>query len=206
MTRGNRYIALFFGTVVVIAIAVIGITFMRSRLSPDVNHCPEGTVPSYHPGECRELLPMEKDTTFRWDKQQAEAKEFFRQFQKNVAVDRRKDVANMMMYPLRYQYYTDAKDADYRYLNSPAELLRVYDKVFHKSVKDYIASYDANEIWGNDYFLQTGTGEIGIYCNTLGECPTCSFEFKVKIIHSNLIYRDTIEDIFGRPLKPGDKP
>lgn len=111
----------------------------------------------------------------------------------------------MMVYPLRTQYYTDPKVADYRFVNSPAELLAVYDKVFHKSVKDYIANYDANAVWGNDYFLQTGSGQIGIYCTTLGECPNCNFEFKVKIIHSNLIYRDTIEDIFGNPLKPGDK-
>lgn len=69
---------------VVIAIAVIGITFMRSRLSPNVNRCREGTVTSYHPGECRELLAIEKDKTFPWDKQQAEAQEFFRQFQKEV--------------------------------------------------------------------------------------------------------------------------
>jgi hypothetical protein len=73
-------------------------------------------------------------------------------------------------------------------------------------VKDYIANYDADEVWGNDYFLQTGTGEIGIYCTTLGECPACNFEFKVKIIHSNLIYRDTIEDVLGNPIKPDDRP
>lgn len=143
---------------------------------------------------------METDKTFPWDRQQAEAKEFFRQFQKNVSANRRKEVAGMMMYPLRTRYYTDPKGSDYRYLNSPAELLGVYDNVFHKSVKDYIGNYDANEVWGNDYFLQTGTGEIGIYCKTLGECPTCNFEFKVKSIHSNSIYRDTIEDAFGNPL------
>ncbi|MGD9562448.1 MAG: hypothetical protein AB7F88_09550 [Pyrinomonadaceae bacterium] len=112
----------------------------------------------------------------------------------------------MMMYPLRVLYYTDPKPADYRFLNSPSEFLGVYDEVFHKSVKDYIARYEADEVWGNDYFLQTGTGQIGIYCTTLGECPTCSFEFRVKIIRSNSIYRDTIEDSFGNPLKPEDEP
>lgn len=174
---------------------VIGIAAIRFLLSPKADGCPENTVPSFHPGECRELLAIEKDETFPWDKQQAEAKDFFRQFQKNVAADRRKDLANMMMYPLRIHFYSDAKDADYRYLNTPAELVRVYDKVFHQSVKDYIANYDADKVWGNDYFLQTGTGEIGMYCTTLGECPACNFEFKVKIIHSNSIYRDTIEDV-----------
>lgn len=185
---------------------VIGITALRFRLSSEVGNCPEGTVPTHHPGECRPLLPMETDETFPWDRQQAEAKEFFRQFQKNVSDDRRNEVASMMMYPLRIQYYTDPEAADYRFLNSPAELLDVYDKVFHKSVKDYIAGYDANEVWGNDYFLQTGTGQIGIYCNTLGECPACDFEFKVKIIRSNSIYRDTIEDVFGNQIKSDDKP
>lgn len=185
---------------------VIAVTAVRSRLLAEVDGCPEGTVPSYHPGECRELLAIEKDTTFPWDRQQAEAKDFFRQFQKNVSTDRRKEVAGMMMYPLRINYYTDPKAADYRFLNSPAELIGVYDKVFHKSVKDYIVGYDADEVWGNDYFLQTGSGQVGIYCKTLGECPACNFEFKVKIIHSNSIYRDTIEDVFGNPLNPDKKP
>ena len=112
----------------------------------------------------------------------------------------------MMMYPLRINYYTDPKPAAYRFLNSPTELLDIYDKVFHKSVKDYIANYDADEVWGNDYFLQTGSGLIGIYFNTVGECPECDFTFKVKIIHSNLIYRETIEDVFGNPIKSAGKP
>ncbi|CAN5328920.1 hypothetical protein BH10ACI3_BH10ACI3_29720 [soil metagenome] len=206
MTSRNRYIAVFFGLVVGVVVLVFGITVIRTRLSADTNPCPEGSVPSFHPGECRELLPMEIDTTFPWDRQQAESKEFFRQFQKNILADKRNEVASMMMYPLRVNYYADPKAADYRFLNSPAELFGVYDEVFHKSVKDYIVSYDADKVWGNDYFLQTGTGAIGIYCKTIGECPSCSFEFKVKIIHSNSIYRDTIEDVFGNPLKPGDKP
>jgi len=185
---------------------VVGISALRFPPLAKVESCPDGTVPSFHPGECRELLPIEIDTTFPWDKQQAEVQEFFRLFQKNVSANGRKEVAAMMRYPLRIQYYTDPKAADYRFLNSPAELLAVYDKVFHKSVKDYIASYDANDVWGNDYFLQTGTGQIGIYCKTLGECSACNFEFKVKIIHSNSIYRDTVEDAFGNPLKPGNEP
>ena len=205
MTCKNRHITLF-GLAIGIAMFVIGITAVRFGLSGKVDDCPENTVPSIHPGECRELLPIETDETFPWDRQQAEAKEFFRQFQKSVLANRRKEVAGMMMYPLRINYYTDPKPADYRFLNSPAELLAVYDKVFHKSVKAYIAGYDANEVWGNDYFLQTDSGQIGIYCSALGECPTCSFEFKVKIIHSNMIYRDTVDDVFGNPLKPGDKP
>ena len=206
MTRRNLYITICLGLMAGIVLLVIGITAFRSRLSTEVASCPEGTVPTHHIGECRPLLPIETDTTFPWEKQQAEAKEFFRQFQKAVSTDQRKEVANMMMYPLRIQYYTDPKDADYRLLNSPAELLGVYDEVFHESVKDYIAGYDANEVWGNDYFLQTGTGQVGIYCTTTGECPGCDFEFKVKIIHSNSIYRETIEDAFGNPLKSGDRP
>ncbi len=205
MTSRNRYIAVF-GLAVAVLMFVIGITGVRFRPSPEVAGCPEGTVPTHHVGECPPLLPIETDETFPWDRQQAEAQDFFRQFQKNVSADRRKEVAGMMMYPLRVLYYTDPKAADYRFLNSPAELLRVYDKVFHKSVKDYIASYDAVEVWGNDYFLRTGSGQIGIYCHTLGECPACTFEFQVKIIRSNSIYRDTVEDAFGNPLKPSDKP
>lgn len=88
---------------------------------------------------------MEIDETFPWDKQQAEAKDFFREFQKNVSADRREEVASMMMYPLRVNYYTDPKPSEYRFLQSPAELLDVYDKVFHKSVKHYIANYDATK-------------------------------------------------------------
>ena len=184
---------------------LVGISAIRSRPSAEVAGCPEGTVPSYHPGECRKLLPIEIDETFPWDKQQEEAKDFFRKFQKSVSANRRKEVAGMMMYPLRVLFYSDEKAADYRFLTSPGELLRVYDKVFHESVKDYIAGYDADKVWGNDYFLQTGSGQIGIYCTTFGECPSCSFEFKVKVIRSNSIYRDTIEDAFGNPLVPGDK-
>jgi len=198
MRPRNRYIT-FFGIAAGITLFVIGIIGVQFPPLPQVAGCPENTVPTHHPGECRPLLPMEIDETFPWDKQQAEAKDFFREFQKNVSADRREEVAGMMMYPLRVNYYTDPKPSEYRFLQSPAELLDVYDKVFHKSVKDYIANYDANEVWGNDYFLQTGTGEIGIYCTTLGVCPECSFEFKVKIIGSHWIYRDTIEDIFGNP-------
>lgn len=183
---------------------VVGIAEVRHRPQLQISGCPEGSVPSLHAGECRELLPIETDTTFPWDRQQVEAKEFFRQFQKRVSAGQRKEVAEMMMYPLRIKYYTDPKPADYRFLNSPAELLDVYDKVFHQSVKDYIAKYDADDVWGNDYFLQTGYGQIGIYCTTIGECPSCNFEFKVKIIHSSTIYRETIEDDFGNPIKPNN--
>ena len=105
----------------------------------------------------------------------------------------------MMMYPLRVNFYTDPKPADYRFINSPEELLYTYENVFHESVKDYISNFNADEVWGNDYFLQTGSGQIGIYCTTIGECPNCTFDFKVKIIHSNSVYRDTIEDEFGNP-------
>jgi len=161
----------------------------HSSPSANVGGCPEGTVPTHHPGECRPLLPVETDETFPWDRQQAEAKEFFREFQKNVAADRRKEVAGMMMFPLRVNYYTDARDADYRILNSASELLKVYDKVFHQSVKDYIANQNADHLRGNDYFLQTGFGQIGIYCTTLGECPDCNFKFQVKIISANAIYQ-----------------
>lgn len=201
MVRMNRYIFCFFG-LAVIAFFVVGMIGVQFPLSTKVAGCPEGSVPSYHPGECRELLPIETDTTFPWEKQQAEAKDFFRQFQKNVVTDSRQEVASMMMYPLRIHFYTDPKDADYRFINSTSDLLDVYDIVFHKSVKEYISNYDADKVWGNDYFLQTGSGQIGIYCNTRGQCPDCNFEFKVKTIHSNSIYRDTIEDAFGNPLEP----
>jgi hypothetical protein len=130
MTSTNRYVASFLGLALVIVILVIGITAVRSRLAAKVDECPEGTAPSLHPGECRPLLPIETDTTFPWDRQQLEAKEFFRQFQKNVSADQRTEVADMMMYPLRIKYYSDPKAADYRFLNSPTELLEVYDKVF----------------------------------------------------------------------------
>jgi hypothetical protein len=191
--------------VVGIAAFVIGITAVWFSLSAKVDGCPEGTVPTHHLGECRPLLPTETDTTFPWDRQQAEAKDFFRQFQKNVAADRREEVGNMMMYPLRVHYFDDARGTDYRFLNSPAELHRVYDRVFHQSVKDYIVNYDADEVTGNDYFLQTGYGQIGIYCTTHGDCPSCGFDFKVKIIASNTIYRESIEDDLGNPRKPGQK-
>ncbi len=203
MLRKKRYI-IGFAVAVGIAmfiIGIIGVQFPRSLL---VTGCPEGTVPTHHAGECRPLLPIETDETFPWDKQQAEAQDFFRQFQTGVAADRREEVVSMMMYPLRVTFYNDPKPADYRFLQSPDELLDVYDKVFHKSVVNYITSYDANEVWGNDYFLQTGTGQIGISCTTLGDCPECSFEFKVKVIRGNSIYRDTVEDIFGNPIKPSD--
>jgi len=191
--------------VVGMVLMVIGNSVIRSRLSVEDMRCPEGTAPTHHPGECRELLPIETDETFPWDRQQAEAKAFYRQFQTKVSSDQRKEVASMMMYPLRINYYTDPKSSDYRFLESSTDLLQVYDKVFHSSVKEYIVSYDADKVWGNDYFLQTGTGQIGIYCKTAGECPECTFEFKVKIIHSNLIYRDTIEDVFGNTIHPSNK-
>jgi len=104
-----------------------------------------------------------------------------------------------MMYPLRAKYFDDARPAEYRFLNSPAELLQVYDKVFHQTVSDYIADVDPSEVTGNDYFLKTGYGQIGIYCTTHGDCPSCNFDFKVKIIASNSIYRDAAEDILGNP-------
>ena len=188
------------GIALALATLVLGITDVNLDLFTKGGDCPEGTVPTHHEGECRPLLPIETDTTFPWAKQQAEAKEFFREFQENVAADKRQEVASMMMYPLRVNFYTDPNPADYRFLNSPDELLGVYENVFHKSVKDYIVNFDADEVWGNDYFLQTGSGQVGISCTTTGECPNCTFDFKVKIIHSNSIYRDTIEDEFGNPL------
>jgi hypothetical protein len=190
MTSKNLYIAIFVGLAVAIVGFIIGTALLRYQSEAGVPDCPEGTTPSFHPGECRELLPIELDETFPWDRQQAEAKDFFRQFQRSVSEDRRREVAGMMMYPLRVLFFTDPKAADYRFLNSPAELLDVYDEVFHKSVKEYIAGHDANNVLGNDYFLQTGNGQIGIYCTTHGECPACSFDFKVKIIRSNSIYRE----------------
>ena len=196
MTSKNIFLAVLTLAAVFYLLAV-GIIEVRHSPSANISGCPEGSVPTHHAGECRPLLPMEIDTTFPWDRQQAEAKEFFRQFQKRVSADQRKEVAAMMMYPLRINYYTDPRPTGYRFLNTPAELLGVYDKVFHQSVKDYIAKYDANEVWGNDYFLQTGYGQIGIYCTTIGECPSCNFEFKVKIIASNTIYRETTGDDLG---------
>ena len=184
-----------------IATLTIGIAGVWLYLMPEVDRCPDGTVPTHHAGECRPLLTIETDTTFPWEEQQAEAKEFFRHFQENVAADRRTEVADMMMYPLRVNYYKDPRPTDYRFLKTPADLLAVYDNVFHKSVKDYIARYDANGVWGNDYFLQTGSGQIGIYCKTFGDCPECSFEFKVKLIHSNSIYRDAAADVSGDPIE-----
>lgn len=193
MKRRNRYI-LFFGIAVGIVMLVTGIIGMQFPPLSESHGCPENTVPTHHVGECRPLLPIETDTTFPWEKQQAESRDFFRQFQKAVAAERRDEVAGMMMYPLRINYYTDPKPSDYRLLNSPEELIAVYDKVFDSIVKEYIANYDANKVWGNDYFLQTGNGKIGIYCHTFGECPECTFEFHVKIIHSNLIYIDEQTD------------
>lgn len=170
---------------------IVGI-FEFSRPSASLPKCPNNSVPTHHSGECRELLPIETDTTFPWDRQQSEAKDFFRKFQKGVATDRRREVAGMMMYPLRVNYYDDPKPKEYRFLSSPAELIRDYDKIFDKSVKNYIAKYDPEEVSGNDYFLQTGYGEIGIYCTTIGQCPECEFKFEVKIIASNSIHRDAI--------------
>ncbi|MEP7148152.1 MAG: hypothetical protein ABI857_04655 [Acidobacteriota bacterium] len=157
-----------------------------------------GKIPGRHPGECYEIDTTED--TFPWETQQAEARDFYREFQIAVAANDRKKVSSMMMYPLRVRYFDDPRGADYRFLNSPAELLRVYDRVFHNTVIDYIRNVDANEVWGNDYFLQTGYGQIGIYCTTHGYCPECNFDFKVKIIASNTIYRDATEDLLGKPL------
>ncbi len=189
--------------IVMFAIGIIGVQF---PLLPQVLDCSAKVMLSQDATKCREIEALKVSAKFPWDRQQAEFKDFFRQFQNYVAADRREEVAGMMMYPLRVTFYTDPKPAEYRLLQSPAELLDVYDKVFHKSVTDYIAKYDAREVWGNDYFLQIGTGQIGIYCDTLGDCPECSFEFKVKIVRGNSIYRDTIEDIFGNPIKSSETP
>ncbi|HKP69400.1 MAG TPA: hypothetical protein VJV05_08955 [Pyrinomonadaceae bacterium] len=154
-------------------------------------------IPGRHPGEYFEIETAED--TFPWDRQQSEAKEFYREFQIAVANDLRKEVAAMMMYPLRVNYFDDRRDLGYRFLNSPAELLDVYDRVFHPTVITFIAKVDPDEIKGNDYFLQAGYGQLGIYCSTHGDCPSCTFDFKVKIIASNSIYRDATEDAFGNP-------
>ena len=200
MPTRNIFLAAL-GLASVFYLLAVGISEVRHRPLANISGCLEGSVPTHHIGECRPLLPIEIDTTFPWERQQEEAKEFFRHFQKRVSSDKRQEVAAMMMYPLRVSYYTDPKPADYRFVNSPAELLAVYEMVFHQSVKDYISTYDADDLWGNDYFLQTGYGQVGIYCTTIGECPSCNFEFKVKIIHSNTIYRETIEDDFGNPIR-----
>lgn len=110
------------------------------------------------------------------------------------------------MYPLRVNYFSDAKAQGYRFVENQAELLKVYDKVFHSSVKTYIANTNAEDVWGNDYFLQTGYGQIGIYVKTTGDCPACTFDMKVKIIASNTIYRESVEDIFGNPLNGQNNP
>jgi hypothetical protein len=105
---------------------------------PQVLDCSAKIMPSQDAARCRELLALKAAESFPWDRQHAEAKDFFRQFQNNVSADRREEVAGMMMYPLRITYYTDPWNAHLRSLNSATELLDVYDKVFHKSVKDYI--------------------------------------------------------------------
>ena len=100
MTTRNLFLA-----VVALASALfmlaVGIAEVRHRPQAQIAGCPEGTAPTHHAGECRPLLPIETDTTFPWDRQQSEAKEFFRQFQKRVSADQPKEVAAMMMYPLR---------------------------------------------------------------------------------------------------------
>src|SRR5687767_9008076 len=96
-----------------------------------VDEIPEGQSVEYHKS-------VETPETFPWVRQQHEVRDFFREFQKAVARDDRGTVASMMMYPLRVGYYDDPRQAGYRFLNERAELLRDYDKVFHKSVKDYV--------------------------------------------------------------------
>ena len=98
--RRNRDIALFLGLAVGIVALVIGITPVLNGLFTKGNECPEGTVPTHHRGECGEILPIETDTTFPWERQQAEVKEFYREFQNAVAADEREKVSSMMMYPL----------------------------------------------------------------------------------------------------------
>mgnify|MGYP007097581582 FL=1 len=205
MRPRNRYITVV-AVLIGMAAFVIGIIGTElPRIDPGPP-CWKEILPAQIATECWELEAQKASATFPWDRQRAEAQDFFRQFQTSVAADRREEVAEMMMYPLRVKYYTDPRPSDYRFLRSPGEMLEAYDMVFHQSVKDYIANYDAGEVWGNDYFLQTGTGQIGIYCTTTGECPECSFEFKVKIIHSNLIYRDPVDEVMEELVKPNSTP
>ncbi len=185
------------------ATGIIGVQFPSL---PQVVDCSASTLLSQRATECREIAALKAAENFPWDKQQADVQDFFRQFQTSVAADRREEVAGLMMYPLRVTYYSDRWNVQYRLLQSPSELLDVYEMVFHKSLTDLIANHDANEIWGNNVDFQTGSGEIGIHAKTLGDCPACSFEFKVESIRSNWIFRDPRDAIMDEVFKPGGTP
>ncbi len=205
MLRKNRYITVV-AISVGIAMFIIGIIGAQFPPSERIPPCWKDPTPAQLATECREIEAQKAWEKFPWHRQQAEAQDFFRQFQTSVAADRRDEVAGMMMYPLRVTFYTDRWNAQYRSLQSPSELLDVYDKVFDESVKDYVANFDANEVRGDYVVYQTSTGEIGIHPKTLGDCPACTFEFKVESIRSNWIFRTPGDAIFDELFKTDATP
>ena len=128
------------------------------------------------------------------------ARQFFTDFQKAVASNNKKRVASMMHYPLRVNFYTDPRATDYRFIESQSELLKVYEQVFSYSVKDYISKFNPVKIWGNDYFMQTDSGQIGIAVSCKNNKESCDYDFKVKIIHSNSIEIDYQSSLCGNTI------
>jgi hypothetical protein len=114
----------------------------------------------------------------------SEVEKFYLDFQKAVAVGDRKRVAGMMHYPLRVNFQTDALQRNYRIIRSRDSFLKVYDRIFDRTAKRFIASTAVKDIWGNYHGIATPGGEIwiGVFCKR-ADCD--SYYIKVRTIAVN---------------------
>ena len=128
-----------------------------------------------------------------------EATEFYVEFRRAVGTDDRKKVSSMMHYPVSINFYSDAEDSDPRLIKTQAEFLRDYDKIFHKSVKDYIKVVGAN-LPGNSNVGCSRDELVVAFTRPFG-CAECTREFKVILLPSNIFYLKSLKDKTERSLK-----
>ncbi|HEX8190817.1 MAG TPA: hypothetical protein VF586_20830 [Pyrinomonadaceae bacterium] len=128
-----------------------------------------------------------------------EVEKFYLDFQKAVADGDRKRVAGMMNYPLRVNFRTDSSRRNYRIIRSRDSFLKVYDRIFDRTLKRFIARTTVNDIWANYHGIATPRGEIwiGVFCQR-ADCD--SYHIKVRTIGANSVFlKEARRTRAGRP-------
>jgi hypothetical protein len=118
-----------------------------------------------------------------------EVKEFYIKFQKAIAKNDKDIVASTMIYPLRVNFSTDKSNKKYTFISNKKSFLKVYDKIFDKRLKKFIASIDVeNEesVWARYDGISVGRGVIwiGVYCNKR-HCEDSKYHINIRTIHGN---------------------
>ena len=131
------------------------------------------------------------DGPYPWANERQQEREFFKRFQRAVAINDREQIASMMRYPLHINYeILDAVGFDN--IDSREGLLLNYDTIFNHRTKDAIKEIDANSLGGERYLPR-----VEIFVEDLNDYPACHFEIKISrfdidIPANNTIWTDPI--------------